>query len=415
MPRIHRAAWVLPMVAPPIRDGWVAVEDGRIVGVGGPAPGPPPSRERFRRATAGKPAPRIAILPGLVNAHTHLELSWMRGRIPPGEAMPAWATRLIALRQERGPSERGTLVPRQGHDPIVEAIKEARATGTSLVGDITNSLASWEPLAASNLSASVFLELLGFNADADQLLTNAQAQLATLPPSDSLCRSIVPHAPYSVSPGLFRAIARFSADRAVSIHLGESQEEVRFLQDGTGPWRELLEQVGAWNPDWVPPACGPVEYLDRLGLVNDRLVAVHAVQLTNGELRQLAAHGATVVTCPRSNRWTGAGDPPIERFYASGVNVAIGTDSLASVEDLNMFAEMAAVRTLAPSTPARDILRSATLAGARALGFGHAFGSIEPGKRADLLAVHVPAGVEDVEEYLVAGISPSAVEWIEID
>jgi cytosine/adenosine deaminase-related metal-dependent hydrolase len=435
------------MTGPPIRDGWVAVEAGRILAVGGAdriadvdavpdaelkfrallsesrSPNPePPAYARSVQTRFGEASPqhvadstptreggRIAILPGLVNAHTHLELSWMRGRIGPGDAMPGWAARVIALGQERG-----TSAPRQVRESIVDAIAEARMSGTSLVGDITNSLASWEPLAASDLSAAVFLELIGFNAaDSQSVVSDAETQLTRLAPSGGLRPSIVPHAPYSVSPDLFRAIAAASSNRTVSIHLGESPEEIRFLQDGTGPWRELLEQVGAWNPDWAPPACGPVEYLARLGLLDDRLLAVHAVQLSDGELWRLAEARATVVTCPRSNRWTGAGVPPVERFYAAGVNVAIGTDSLASVEDLNMFAEMAAVRRLAPTIPARDILHSATQAGARALTFGHDLGSIEPGKRADLLAVHIPTGVEDVEEYLVGGITASDCWWID--
>jgi 5-methylthioadenosine/S-adenosylhomocysteine deaminase len=152
-----------------------------------------------------------------------------------------------------------------------------------------------------------------------------------------------------------------------------------------------------------------------MGLVTGRLLAVHATQLTDAELAHLAGAGATVVTCPRSNRWTGAGAPPVERFYASGVNVAIGTDSLASVEDLNLFGELAAVRRLAPAVPAARLLASATVHGAAALGFATEFGTIEPGKRADLIAVQLPAGVEDVEEYLVSGIEPSAIEWLEQD
>jgi cytosine/adenosine deaminase-related metal-dependent hydrolase len=202
----------------------------------------------------------------------------------------------------------------------------------------------------------------------------------------------------------------------LSVHLGESPEEVRFLRDGTGAWRDLLERIGAWTPDWPVPGCGPVEYLDRLGLVNDRLVAVHGAQLADAELRALANAGATIVTCPRSNRWTGAGTPPVARFYGSGVRVAIGTDSLASVEDLNVFAEMAAVRALAPTVPAARILQSATLDGAAALGFGSELGSIEPGKRAALLAVTIPQDVpphaEDVEEYLVGGVGAHQIAWL---
>jgi 5-methylthioadenosine/S-adenosylhomocysteine deaminase len=146
--------------------------------------------------------------------------------------------------------------------------------------------------------------------------------------------------------------------------------------------------------------------------VNERLVAVHCVQLTDDELRTLAAAGATVVTCPRSNRWTGAGVPPIERFYASGVRVAVGTDSLSSVEDLNLFAELKVMHDLAPSVPAARLLETATRHGADALGFGDQLGTIEPGKRAELIAVSIPAGITDVEQYLVEGVAPDAIRWL---
>ena len=156
-----------------------------------------------------------------------------------------------------------------------------------------------------------------------------------------------------------------------------------------------------------------MEYIDRFGLLSDRLLVVHGVRLSGDELARLAAVGATLVTCPRSNRWVGVGDPPVERFYGSGVRVAIGTDSLASVDDLSVFAEMAAIRRLSPAIPARAILASATVNGAEALGFGSDFGTIEPGKRAALLAVRVPPDVGDVEEYLVRGIEPDRLAWLE--
>jgi 5-methylthioadenosine/S-adenosylhomocysteine deaminase len=147
--------------------------------------------------------------------------------------------------------------------------------------------------------------------------------------------------------------------------------------------------------------------------VNDRLLAVHGTQLDGQELARLAARRATLVACPRSNRWTGAGTPPIQRFYESGVRVAIGTDSLASVEDLSLFAELAFMRELAPNVPADRLIESATLAGAQALGFASEFGTIETGKRAELIAVRIPRGLEDVEEYLVSGLQPDAIEWLE--
>jgi cytosine/adenosine deaminase-related metal-dependent hydrolase len=130
------------------------------------------------------------------------------------------------------------------------------------------------------------------------------------------------------------------------------------------------------------------------------------------DLARLAARGATLVTCPRSNGHTGAGAPPIEEFYASGVRVAVGTDSLASAPDLNVFAELATLRALAPSVPASALLASATIEGARALGFDGEYGSIEPGKAARLVAVALPPGTADVEEYLVTGIGPDQVSWV---
>jgi cytosine/adenosine deaminase-related metal-dependent hydrolase len=131
------------------------------------------------------------------------------------------------------------------------------------------------------------------------------------------------------------------------------------------------------------------------------------------DLDRLAARGTRLVTCPRSNGHTGAGAPPIAEFYESGVRVAIGTDSLASSPDLSVFAELATMRALAPSVPASRLLESATLEGAKALGFDADYGSIEPGKLSELLIIDVPPDVDDVEEYLVGGVRPDQIRWLD--
>lgn len=296
------------------------------------------------------------------------------------------------------------------------AIDEARRFGTALVGDVTNTLASYDALAKSPLCAAVFYEQLGFRTDEPETrAARAQAQLGALAPCAGLRAFVVPHAPFSVSPGLLRAIGALEESHVVSMHLGESADEVRFLADGTGAWRGLLEDLGVWDESWRCPGCGPVEYIARAGLLNERLVAVHGVQLTDAELGRLAAAHAALVTCPRSNIWTGAGAPPVARFYESGVRVAIGTDSLASVDDLNIFSELAAMRTVAPRVPASRLLESATWIGAEALGFGNDLGTIASGKRAELIAVRVAEGVEDVEEYLVGGIQAADISWLDSD
>jgi len=389
----YRAAWVLPVASPPIGGGVVTVDRDTIVSVGAYRGGPVDDLGN------------VAVLPGLVNAHTHLELSWMRGQVAPNASMPAWAASLMALRRS---------VSHEPPQPIADAIADARRCGTCLVGDVTNTFATFEPLRESGLSAALFRELLGFKApDPQAVVRAAQDQIAALPPVPWLRASIVPHAPYSVSPALMQAIAHASPGRPLSVHLGESIQEIEFLRDGSGEWRALLESLGVWNPAWTPPGRGPVDYLDELGLVDARLLAVHGVHVTDAELARLRAAGATLVTCPRSNRWTGAGEPPIDRFFASGVRVAVGTDSLASVEDLNLFAELVEVRRLAPRVPAARILESATLIGAGALGFDRELGSLEPGKRAQLLAVRLPSNCGDVEEYLLSGIQPADVRWLD--
>ena len=156
-----------------------------------------------------------------------------------------------------------------------------------------------------------------------------------------------------------------------------------------------------------------MQFLDDSGFLDARVLAVHCVQMTPADLERLAGRGSTLVTCPRSNFHTGAGAPPIEDFYDAGVHVAVGTDSLASAPDLNVFAELATMRALAPTVPAASLLDSATWQGARALGFDADYGTIEPGKSARLLAVAIPAATVDVEEYLVGGIEPGQIRWVD--
>jgi cytosine/adenosine deaminase-related metal-dependent hydrolase len=174
----------------------------------------------------------------------------------------------------------------------------------------------------------------------------------------------------------------------------------------------LLHRLGVWSEQWSAPHCDPVEYMHRLNYLQPGMLAVHAVHLRDNALARLAAGGGVVVTCPRSNVWVGVGLPRVAHFYAAGVAVAIGTDSLASVGSLNLFDELAELRRVAPDVAAASLLESATLVGARALGFGTTHGTLTPGKRADLVTVEVPGDVTDVEEYLVSGVPPSAVRPI---
>ena len=394
------ADWILPIADVPIGGGAVTLDGGRIVSV---AP-----RDGSEDAALG----RVAVLPGLVNAHTHLELSYLHHRIPPAPGFLEWVRPMLAARAERAGIDETAIL-----DAARQAIRYARATGTSLLGDVTNTLATVPLLREAQMPACVFHELLGFSGqNVDAQVGSARMAIDALTSGEDLRLSLAPHAPYSVAPALFSAIRRDLDEHTPmvsTVHLGESTEEVEFLRKGTGPWRGLLEQLGVWNADWQAPQCSPVEYLADMGFLTGSVLAVHGVQFEGTDLDRLRTLGVTLVSCPRSNRYAGVGSPPLEAFYAMDVDVAFGTDSLASVDDLNMFSELAEARRIAPKVPARSLLRSATLMGATALGFGDAFGSIEPGKRAALVAVHVPDGISDVEEYLVSGVDPDRISWVE--
>ena len=399
----YRAAWLLPISQPPIRDAWLRTNRGRIIAFGHSRPGDFTASDEIDLG-------EVAVLPGLVNAHTHLELSWMRGRIPETDDFDGWIRRIIELKNEA--AAHGDVVAAA----IDDAIREARAFGTVLVGDITNTLASSGPLRSHGMAAVVFHELLGFRSeDAAALMQEAAARLQNAPGSELVRHTLAPHAPYSVSPaliGLIRAALQRDPFARTSVHLGESAAEIEFLKKGTGPCRTGLERMGKWDASWVAPKSGPVEYLDRMGFLDDRILVVHGVRFVAAELKRLAALGSTLVTCPRGNVRTGAGEPPIEDFFESGVRVAVGTDSLASVPDLNLFAELEEMRRLAPGLPARLLIESATINGARALGFDADFGTVDSGKRAALITVQLDGYVPSVEEYLLSGIDAAQIGWV---
>ena len=327
--------------------------------------------------------------------------------------MDEWIRTLLRVRREGPPG---------GEPAVIEAMARAavsmRATGTALVGDITNTLLSPAALGEAGLGGVVFHELLGFNAaDPAGLVSEAKGRLRDLRAlrsvtSEDLRSSVVAHAPYSVSPALFGEIAKAAGESPLSVHLGESAEEIQFLRTGTGPIRSMLETLGVWTNSWTVPACGPVEYLSRVGYLRQGTLIVHGVQLTDNELDELRRAGAVLVTCPRSNVWVGAGPPRLSHFYASGVPVAIGTDSLASAPSLNLFDEMAEMRRIAPEVSAAAILDSATRQGAVALGFDADYGTLAAGKRAAIVSVDIPASAGDVEEYLVSGVPAAGVRRV---
>ena len=242
-----RASWVLPISEPPIRDGWVAIEGGRVVSCGA-ADRPEAVVEQARDIDLGN----VAILPGLVNAHTHLELSYLRGRVPRGASFVSWIRSVMTTRRGYPDPSAPEIL-----DAVADGIAEAIRCGTAAVGDISNTLVTCQPLMESALAGVVFYELIGFKAaDPVGMVDRARDAVRRVNATGRVRASLAAHAPYSVAPAVLRAIAE-AIDRdglpACSVHVSESAEEVEFIRTGEGPWRQLLEELGAWNPAWVAP------------------------------------------------------------------------------------------------------------------------------------------------------------------
>ena len=283
------------------------------------------------------------LLPALVNAHLHLELSHLAGAVAGGDGLPAWIERFVKVRATADAARAAPAMAR-GAAQLTEA-------GVAAVGDVSNTLDSLEPLAAAGLAGTVFHEVFGAAPDrlaaARQAARVRRAATAT-PPGWRVVES--PHAVYSTDPaGLLELLAGPPA----SLHLAEDPAEREFVARGGGPFGVLRARMGGapGQPGW---ARSPV------ALAAPRLrsgwLAVHVVDLDDADLRELAACGATAVLCPRSNAHISRAAPPLPRLLAAGVPLAIGTDSLASSPSLAPLAELAALAATFPDLPASALL-----------------------------------------------------------
>ena len=393
---LHRAAWVVPVVGPPVENGAVLVRGGTVLDVG-----------PFNELNAGKPVgTRIAdhgnaaLIPALVNAHCHLELTAMKERISlPKENFPAWLRELFPLQQALSPEEREHGYRR--------GIREAKQWGTGLLGDVMNG----PPVTVSDSvpAVLVFREVLGFNLNhIDEALPAGEHDTAHM--------TFAAHACYSTSGELIRSVRERAraVGRPFSIHAAEHPEEMDFLRDGTGFFKNLLEFLGKMPPGWTPPAGTPVEYLDRLGVLDSGTLLVHAVHMTPEDWETVAVRGCKACFCPRSNHNLGVGEADIPRAAGLGISTCLGTDSLAGNTDLSLFAEAVRVLDRFPVLSPETVLRMATMGGAEALGFQQKHGSIERGKPANLLAVHLPLNTSSsgLLETVVHQGNQGAFEWV---
>jgi aminodeoxyfutalosine deaminase len=372
------ASWIFSGISPPIERGAVVVRGKLIAAVE-----PPGVR------SADVDLGNAAIIPGLVNAHTHLDLTGLGdlgdlgGRTPPGPDFVGWLKAIIGQRRQQ--------VPDQVVQDIRAGLEQSLRFGTTLLGDIASEGSSQPILADSPCWSVVFRELLGLPSQRAMAAWQEATRWLDLNPDTETCRSgLSPHAPYSVHQSLFRAAGQAGAP--LSVHLAESPHERQLLEEHRGPFVDFLRDVGAWDEDGLAPS------LDWIVWRSERAPAVLLAHGNYLDSTTKLSPNMTVVYCPRTHAAFGHTPHPFREFLEKGIRVALGTDSLASNPDLDVLAEARFIHARHPDFPGDRLLKMATLAGAEALGFDRTTGSLEPGKSADLVVVPLP-DVETTDPY----------------
>jgi cytosine/adenosine deaminase-related metal-dependent hydrolase len=401
--RVVSARWVIPVdpsAGPPIiPEGAVALDEADTVLAVGP-------RSDLRRRFADAPEERAAgaLLPGLVNAHLHLELSALAGTIPGGQGLVAWAT--ACMRADAAPEARAAAA--------AEAAQAAARLGTAAVGDVGNTLAAVPALGAAGLRGTFFHEILGSREarTGDALADAARERAAVKPWPAGVAYVPAPHAPYSVGPDLFRRIFAAAARTGLptSVHVAEDEDEIALLRDGGGRWPAVLDALGVERGSRTPRQ-DPVAYLATLGAFDGPAppLLVHMVHASPDDRRLARRAGATAVVCARSNLHIGDRLPDVEALLEDGIAIALGTDSLASSPDLSLWGEMATLAAHVPAVPAARWLEAATRGGAEALRLS-ACGALAPGRRPGVVDVLVDE-VKTPIESLVRNPEPT-LRWV---
>ena len=411
--KILAASYVLPISSEPLADGAVAIDGDKIIRVGirdsVVAEFPDPEIEDFGEA---------AILPGFVNCHSHLELTAMRGALDDVEHdFRSWLLKIHGLRS--------AMTDAEIEASAIAGAREGAAAGVTCFGDIgRNGEAGLNALKTVGLRGILFQET-DFSPDnrtADEDFAKLGAKYEQLQKAETeLVRvGISPHSTYTVGSRLFELIAQYAILNRIplTIHAAEAQNEIELLTKGDGFFNEVYERFGL---EWQSPHCTPIEYLERLGVLSTSPLMAHCVKVSDSDIEKIAANGATIAHCPKSNAKFGHGYAPFERFQDAGISVGLGSDSVASNNVCDLLEEARFAALSARNRPersrfisAKEVLHAATLGGAKALGLDNLIGSLEPGKHADLAVISLShqaqLPVSDIHGALVFSSSARDVE-----
>jgi len=386
---IVRGRWLLRPERPPIENAALVVDNGCVVEAG-PWPQISPHLAAGRIIDPGD----AILIPGLVNAHTHLSLGDLRGQLPEPKRFTDWLGSIMKHGRTRDASAAEAAVGR--------GVAESLAAGVTTLAEISYDGAGAATLAESPLWSTMFVELFGHSRKRiDSRMAAALEQLATLPIGERFRAGLSPHAPYSAGVDAYMAAAH-EADRRglpLATHLHETPAEIELYLTGKGEfsrWLPLRAMLLAAR--FKPPGKRPIQVLDEAGFFDHPRLVAHGNYLDQADIDVLRRSRSTVVYCPRSHDYFGHTDHPYRRLMAAGVPVALGTDSLASSPSLSILDEMRFVHRRDGETPPEELLEMATANGADALGRGGQVGRLTEGQEADLLAVR-PAGRPGTDPY----------------
>ena len=384
MAQIYSARWLLPITSAPINNGAIAIEGQTIVAVG-----------PLAKVEATYPDAAIAhyrdsaILPGFVNAHSHLELTVMRGFLENEETdFFAWLRKLTIARMAM--TNEDLFV-----SSVCGAIEAARA-GVTCLGDSSSfAVESMRALKEIGLRSIVYQESFGPDARvaAENVATLRDQVSEMLALQTAEVRAgVSPHAPYTVSGPQLKMISRLAIDETLPLmmHAAESEAERSFMTEGTGPFADGLQKRGI---EWRAPGVSTVQYLHRHGVLETRPLLAHCINVDEADLELIKAERAGVAHCPKSNAKLRHGRAPFRQFIKAGINVGLGSDSVASNNTCDILEEARFATLLtrfdrdADSINAEQALYAATLGGARAMGLDDRIGSLEEGKQADLAII----------------------------
>lgn len=389
-----RVAWLIHPGRPPEHNVRLSVEHGVVTDIG---PVPPDEANQIEQA---------ALLPMLVNAHTHLEFSGLNRPLPPPHPFPDWIRQVIRYRRTNLPDDESV------DQAIQSGVQQTQAWGTGLIGEITTSAVGAAALhgAASTANSTViaFRELIGFgqNRIQDQLQLAERHVQEFRRQSDKtlVLPGISPHAPYTVHPKVVEGVCQLARQWQfpVAMHLAETAAEIQLLSSRTGPFVDLLQSLDLWDANVLQGVKAPRDYLEWLARVPNSL-AVHGNYLTDEDILFLQRHPQiAVVYCPRTHAWFGHPHHPWQRLRAGGATVILGTDSRASNPDLSIWAELQFLAANNPQSALWDLLPMITTTAAAALGQPAAQHSIEVGQPLRAIKVKCKCDSETrLHDYLI--------------